>query len=298
MPKYSIPRQIWRIIYPLLIFLGVSLLVALVVMVAYGFIVGFQYAMSGGALDPESLQTTLVDAILESSLWVSLATSAICILIFGIMWGSAKKRLPKYSGTKLKVLSVILSVFLFVGLNYILASVISLTNLIQHFPSHEIVEQFITSGGLVVRILAVGLLAPVVEELMCRGIILTRLCTWMPTWVAVLVSSALFGIIHLNLLQGIYAFIIGLLFAWLYIRYRNLWLPIIAHVAFNLAGIILYEILGAMGVVEFNHLLMLIPSILVAVVCLLLFIKCTKTAVFVQEPGDETGTTPVISPQG
>ncbi|MCL2401218.1 MAG: CPBP family intramembrane metalloprotease [Oscillospiraceae bacterium] len=190
----------------------------------------------------------------------------------------------------------ILTVLLFVGLNFIFVAIIGITDLMRHFPPHNLVKQFITSGSLTMRILAVGLFAPVVEELMCRGILLTRLSTWMPTWAAVLVSSALFGFIHLNLLQGMYAFVAGIFFALLYIRYRNLWLPIIAHVAFNLASIILHERLEAMGAEAFSLLLLLISSLLVAVVCALLLKKCTKAAVLIQEPGDGAEASSVIYP--
>jgi membrane protease YdiL (CAAX protease family) len=78
--------------------------------------------------------------------------------------------------------------------------------------------------------------APVAEELCLRGITLARLLSWAPVWVAVAVQSAVFAILHMNLLQGLYSFVLGMALGFLYVRFRNIWLCILAHAAFNLVG--------------------------------------------------------------
>jgi len=173
-----------------------------------------------------------------------------------------------------------------------MTSLFDLTDIIQYFQSYEEIVEILGSGNLLVRSLPIVIAAPIGEELLHRGIVLNRLLSWMPKWVAVLVGSALFGLLHLNLLQGLYAFVLGIAFSLLYVRYRNLWVPIFAHAAINLTSIAIVEILDTTGI-EFNAWLLLIPSTLVAIVCVVLLIKLTKAAVLIQEPEVEVEPTQI-----
>jgi hypothetical protein len=67
---------------------------------------------------------------------------------------------------------------------------------------------------------AIGLLAPVCEELVFRGAILRALLQWRPEkhWVAIAVSALLFALVHANPAQMPHAFLIGLLLGWFYYR--------------------------------------------------------------------------------
>ena len=76
----------------------------------------------------------------------------------------------------------------------------------------------LTSFDPLLFLLAVGVLAPVTEELLCRGAIYNTLREKTNPTVAVLLSAAIFAAIHMNLYQGSYALILGLLtlfFLWL-----------------------------------------------------------------------------------
>jgi membrane protease YdiL (CAAX protease family) len=135
--------------------------------------------------------------------------------------------------------------------------------------------------GLLIKVLYVIIAAPVVEELLFRGIVLNRLNSWVPTWVAVLASGVLFGAMHLDLLQGIVSSISGVAFALVYMRYRNIWIPIAGHIAGNLAAITLEEISRATGGVY--AVLLLAPGTLLFAICTWLLLKYTKPAVMIQE---------------
>lgn len=280
MKEYSIPRQIWRALYPILIFLGASFVVSF----AASFIAGIVFAVVH--LDdpnPYAISEAMIAFMSAYSLWFVLIANAMSIIIFALMWRKIRLTLQKYDNTKLSILTVILTILSCAGFNLILVSTFEITNLVQYFPSYDAVAEMLTSGSLLVRILAIAVAAPIVEELLCRGIVLNRLLSWMPKWVAILVGSALFGIIHFNLLQGLYAFVVGIAFSVLYLRYRNLWIPIIGHAAFNLANVVLIEIIDTMGV-EINIWLLLIPGALITLACVVLFAKRTTAATPVQEP--------------
>jgi len=73
------------------------------------------------------------------------------------------------------------------------------------------------------------LAAPVLEELLFRGIILQGYLSNYKPLPAVLVSAALFGVIHGNLLQGAGAFILGAIIGWLFYRTRSILFAILLH---------------------------------------------------------------------
>jgi len=85
----------------------------------------------------------------------------------------------------------------------------------------------------VVPILFACLVAPVLEEMLFRGVILRGFLRRYSRTFAILWSAALFGIAHLNLYQFMTAFAIGVVGGWLYERCRSLWPCILLHATYN-----------------------------------------------------------------
>lgn len=98
--------------------------------------------------------------------------------------------------------------------------------------------------------LAIVVIAPLGEELVFRGIVFLGLVRWLGPIPAALISSVLFGLIHLQmqlaatLFLAAYASLFGLFACWLVYRYGSLWLAIGAHAASNLASVVLAAIAG------------------------------------------------------
>ena len=76
--------------------------------------------------------------------------------------------------------------------------------------------------------------APVVEEILFRGIVLRSMRKFAPAWAAILISSVLFGVYHLNIVQAAYATFMGIAAGILYEKKKNLLFPILVHFANNL----------------------------------------------------------------
>jgi len=98
----------------------------------------------------------------------------------------------------------------------------------------EELEMLNQLGGNPIWLITASLVAPVVEEVVFRGAILRALLQqkWNP-WVAILISAAIFGIIHLNLTQGVSAFVVGIFMGWLFYRTRSIWPGVILHLMNN-----------------------------------------------------------------
>ena len=95
-------------------------------------------------------------------------------------------------------------------------------------------ETFIAMSNNPFGFLDIALLAPVLEELLFRGTIEERLLRrWTNPWIGIVVSSLIFGIIHMNPAQIPFAFLIGLMFGWLYYRTGSLLPGIVGHVLNN-----------------------------------------------------------------
>lgn len=95
-------------------------------------------------------------------------------------------------------------------------------------------------------IIAACLLAPVLEEMLFRGIILRSFLAQYSSRAAIIGSALIFGAAHLNLYQFFAGFTVGVVLAWLYQRTRSLWPGILLHSALNSA--IMYWATIASGV--------------------------------------------------
>ena len=93
---------------------------------------------------------------------------------------------------------------------------------------------------------AIGILAPLAEEVVFRGAILRTLLGFMSKknhWVAIMISAAIFGIVHANLAQFINALLMGLLLGWMYYRTGSLVPGILLHWVNNTMAYVLTNIM-------------------------------------------------------
>ena len=107
-------------------------------------------------------------------------------------------------------------------------------------------DTFMDMGNEPLGVLSMALVAPLVEEMMFRGAIqgyLMRRCS--NPWTAIVVSALVFGVIHMNPVQVVYATLLGLVLGWIYYRTRSL-LPVIAgHVLNNSVAVASMKIWGS-----------------------------------------------------
>ena len=92
--------------------------------------------------------------------------------------------------------------------------------------------------------LAIGLLAPLSEEIVLRGAVLKELLKSekLTPWVAIAISAVFFALIHFNPAQMPHAFVIGLLLGWMYWRTGSILPGVAYHWANNSIAYILYNI--------------------------------------------------------
>ena len=157
----------------------------------------------------------------------------ICIpaMLYFYHMSSHKSKLGKSSTARVMaaLFSVILGVVFCIGFNYL----IELIKLKSYSPMYRKVMNAVSADMPVVRIIAALIIAPIIEELVFRGIFFFKLRFAFPRVIAILISAIVFGIAHFNLVQGVYAALLGVVFAFIYDKTGELWTAIIAHMAAN-----------------------------------------------------------------
>lgn len=105
--------------------------------------------------------------------------------------------------------------------------------------------------SLPVGILVYGLVAPLTEEIVFRGIVYNRMRRDYGLIMSLIMSPLIFGLYHGNYVQAVYGFILGLLITWYYERYGAFIFPFIIHAS---ANIIVY-IYSSVNLINSNKIL-------------------------------------------
>lgn len=144
-----------------------------------------------------------------------------------------KKRLSVFNMVVLMVLGAGLSL----GLN-VLFNVTGFTESSEKY-SRVAETQFALPLGL--ACIFYGILSPVVEEIVFRGVVYNALCRHTTNIVGIAGSAVLFGAFHGNVVQMVYATLMGVCMAFFYQKYKNLSAAIIFHGAANVAVYLVFS---------------------------------------------------------
>ena len=172
---------------------------------------------------------------------ISIIFSVFCIALFAIWYYRSCSGNFKLNIKKDFHIFEILGIVLLVPGTQFMSSIV--TGMISMaFPSWledymELMENAGLSGevSLLMMIYSVCL-APISEELIFRGVTLRIARRAFPFWIANFIQALLFGIFHMNPLQGCYTFILGLFMGYICEKGGTLYHAIFFHFLFNLWG--------------------------------------------------------------
>ena len=143
---------------------------------------------------------------------------------------------------RLTLLSALPICLIALGLNWACGELLS--RLAGVDLSDQDLVKFLTSNSLSLRgkVLLFSFLlfeAPLLEELLFRGVIFGGLTKIMPVWGAILLSGFIFAVIHVNAATLIPLWFLGVAFAWLYVRTGTILASMAVHFTFNAVNLIL-----------------------------------------------------------
>ena len=145
----------------------------------------------------------------------------------------------------------VLGAFVLAGLG-LLAITVVIDPLTSIIPMPDFVktlfESVFVNTALWDSILATCILAPILEEFLCRGLMMRGMLRTMAPWKAILWSALIFAVIHLNPWQSIPAFVIGVFFGWVYYRTGCIWLTVFLHCLNNSLSTLLTRIFPDIGI--------------------------------------------------
>ncbi len=250
---------IWQTIKPVLIFLGVNIGLTIILMM---------YAVFVDKLDVNSPDFAY-EISAKYGVILNILIQIVTIIIIYFIFKKDKKTYPKKE--KCKVQTIIYGGLFVLAVGIIAGYLIDL--LIYLFPSlssgYDAVEDMLSSSGFILLFVTTCLLAPVMEEMMCRGLVLNNLLSKKSIWSSIIISALIFGIIHLNLVQGIVGFITGIFLAIVYIKTRNIWTCILGHFLNNLVSVIVVN-------TNISSLTANIVNIIIIILCIYPIIKFIK----------------------
>ncbi len=223
-----------------------SLALQVLMGLAGGVLAAVMSMISGMAegLTGANLQAYLETVVMDGAVWGVLGYHVISLPIFGLWYyfgcGRRKPVNPARIFTVRRVLTILVGSL---GLCVLANGMV----LAEEFITPGLFAQYMELmeaagfGVSVLTMIASVLLAPIGEEILCRGIILhycRRAAAGIGTrkmsfWIANVIQALIFGIMHANFVQGSYAFVLGLGLGYLRYRYDSLYPSMLAHFLIN-----------------------------------------------------------------
>lgn len=144
----------------------------------------------------------------------------------------------------------------------------------------ELMEDTSVGVFAIVSALSIAVLAPINEEIACRGVMLEYAMRamspgWNATdgaryravsarafWIANTLQALAFGVLHMNLIQGGYAFVLGAVLGWVFWRTGKLRYAMLLHFALNASSYLVEPLYPLLSVVPTGLVI-----VLAAVMC-------------------------------
>lgn len=214
--------------------------------IAKGVQAGMQAAAQGVELDTNAISAELMNNMSDITGAALIAVGILLLIVF-IPWFYFGCGRQKITGASMKRVfnpkALLMVLVIAVGLNFSISCLLQLV----YVEAPQLLEDYMElmeNSGLGINFwanMAAVILAPLGEELVFRGVaffyagkaVSGMKNPRMAFWIANCIQALLFGVYHMNLVQGLYAFFIGLALGYLCQKYHSLIPGMLAHLVFN-----------------------------------------------------------------
>ncbi len=240
--------QIFKPILKIALFLGIyfilQLLMGVILGVIYGIKQGIEAAMTGSQLGITNINEGLQQFTAQNMYYVLIAAIVLSIPAYLLMFKVGKYKFSDYCvfskiswNQFFAVLLLGLPVQFFIGI--VLSALSNIDALQGFFDSYNKLASQLTDGNFMLGIITVGIIVPVFEEILFRGFIFGEISKWLKLPATVIIQAVIFGLYHMNVIQGTYAVLIGVLLGIIYIRTKSLIGPILLHISINTSSVVM-----------------------------------------------------------
>ena len=189
-----------------------------------------------------ALVTEFAPALIETD-WYKWALSAVCVYLISVpvmllCAGKDKTAAPperhKLTAGNFMILLLMCFGVMYAG-NYIGTYLMMLVGGIRGEAISNPIQDILMNSSIWANVVVTAIIAPIVEELIFRKMFIDRLGGFGEKTVIVF-SALMFGFFHTNPYQFFYAFAVGMLLAYVYVRTGKIWHTILLHAIINLFG--------------------------------------------------------------
>ncbi len=238
-------KRIWHLWGPIVIKWAIAISVS---MISSGiFTMMYMVAhqdMSMAAMQSEEQMMNLYDSIMEQFVGFSTAIEGVAafvtipVMLVLFHKDRVRERMTGFIPNKKAPLwkyaaGLLMALAMSLGLN----NLIIIGNLSDISDSYQATMEAFYASSLPVQIIVLGILMPMSEELVFRGLLFKRLRERGTYLQSALYSALVFGFMHMNLVQMTYGFVLGMMLAYFYEKYGSVKAPIAAHIAMNLLSV-------------------------------------------------------------
>lgn len=221
--------HLWGAFYPVLMYLGITVVAGVALMfmaVAQGQITIEGRTINFGNLENDfNLMMTFLGALLTAPLLILIKHLDIKKQKMLGAYGYKSVAIPKY------LFIIPFGVSVMYAANTVVAVLEELIPSMRH--SFDETAQAIYGANIWIQIATAVIVGPIVEELIFRGLMYVRLKRMFGMGISAVVTGLMFGLFHMNLSQGVYAFIFSFAAIYVYEEYKNICAPILFHMVAN-----------------------------------------------------------------
>lgn len=192
------------------------------------------------------LMGAIPEHILESML-ANIGISELILMVPALLVGvgglikSGEKVSAEMGFTKMKLSNGLLIILITLLLEPMVITLNALTMLVTDNAMVEMSDTML-SLPFIVTLLMVGIIAPFCEEFVFRGLLYRGYRKQTGVCGAAVLSALLFGLMHMNFNQAVYAFALGIALALMVEATKSLWASILCHMFFNSSEVMLMYI--------------------------------------------------------
>jgi membrane protease YdiL (CAAX protease family) len=239
-PKSTLFRVVFQVLGLMAFYLGLQTFFSVLVTVP----VFFKNIDSAQIVDGFAIFDHFSDAVLTS-----VILSAALFIGVVVFYYYRKRHIvrPPYRFDRLSAYQVSWGLVMGIGCVFLSQLILMISEYIGilNFDNLESYDQLISSiigqSPTWLILLTVGIVAPIAEELLFRGLIFHMFNRHLNIKVALIIQGLLFGAFHMNLVQGVYASVLGIVLGLAYLLTGSLWIPILLHIVNNSVALLLPE---------------------------------------------------------
>lgn len=242
------PKRVIKCLFSALFYLVIyfvcqfAVAYAAVLTAVFGYM--FEYMNTHGEATFEELYMVVAESadkfLTDNLILLTLISGVVTLLVYFIIFKARRKKfLAEVGIVKTKGIFYPLAFILGVSFNFFVSGLFSIIPIPEKLLSNyvETTADMGVANMAPVTVLLAVIVAPLLEEVVFRGLFYSRMRRCSPMLGAMILSAFIFGLMHgTALLWVIYAAVLGFILAWIYEKCGSLAPAILMHMGFNLVG--------------------------------------------------------------